>query len=83
MSALVWGIKNGDLEQVKEAVESKVRVMLICEWRNAWCVLVGGCSCVVTFVSVDFIILTVGQWFHFFRDPVIVTQCLEVMIRSG
>ena len=59
MSALVWGIKNGDLEQVKEAVESKVRMHYVDnKCTKAWCVLVGGCSCVVVFASVDFIILT-------------------------
>ena len=26
MSELVWGIKNGDLEQVKDIVEKKVRI---------------------------------------------------------
>lgn len=41
MSELVWGIKNGDLDQVKDIVEQKVRWGVAHSQAHWWCEIRG------------------------------------------
>jgi len=41
MSELVWGIKNGDLDQVKDIVEQKVRYGVAHSQAHGWCEIRG------------------------------------------